>query len=76
MSEKTAKPAESQKPSEVQFRCPDDNGTEFKTGKKGEISCKACKREWAKKEVWQAFVLIRRFISPIDYDHYSEKAKK
>lgn len=63
------------KPPEVEFRCPDDGSAKYKIGKEGQISCKSCKREWAKKEVWQPFVLIRRFVSPLDHGYYFEKAE-
>jgi len=62
----------------IEFRCPECGGGVPDRHLKKELQCLDCAKMWKHpKESFRAFVLVRRFISKLDYDHYCElKARK
>jgi hypothetical protein len=51
----------------IEFRCPECGcQDEFPT----------CEHRQTKKDEWRIFVLVRRFVSKLDYDYYRERESK
>ena len=71
------------RPPRIQFLCPKCEGTSW-TALDKKIRCmseenglgSSCDATWKLSEAWQVFVLVRRFVSKMDYDHYNEKSKE
>jgi len=54
----------------VEFRCPECGEGVADPLSKREVRCAGCKKTWKCRETHLAFVLVRRFISKLDYAHY------
>ncbi len=55
----------------VEFRCPECGHQDSTTNPKGAVVCGNCDTRWKRGEHWKCHVLVRRFVTKLDYDYYT-----